>query len=66
MGLMITGVYKGIDNYNKAENKVSYLGEKVDEAEKAGDSTAVEKYTTALKEAEVEAAKYEAELDYLR
>ena len=66
MAAMAAGVNKGIDNYNKAENKVSYLGGKVDEAEKAGDSDAVEKYTTALKEAEVEAAKYEAELDALR
>ena len=66
MAAMTAGVNKGIDNYNKAENKVSYLGGKVDEAEKAGDSDAVEKYTTALKEAEVEAAKYEAELDALR
>lgn len=66
MAAMAAGVNKGIDNYNKAENKVSYLGGKVDEAEKAGDSAAVEKYTTALKEAEVEAAKYEAELDALR
>lgn len=66
MAAMTAGVNKGIDNYNKAENKVSYLGGKIDEAEKAGDSAAVEKYTAALREAEIEAAKYEAELDSLR
>lgn len=66
MAAMTAGVNKGIDNYNKAENKVSYLGRKIDEAEKAGDSAAIEKYTAALREAEIEAAKYEAELDSLR